>query len=334
MLHYPYGEPTFHGRLKSFPEDFVVNEELGFEADGQGGHRLLYVEKSNLSTPALVDRIAADCDLKVRDIGYSGLKDTRAKTRQWISIPDPGSDVQSPESGAYRIIEQALHQRKLKRGSHKTNYFEICLRQVDEFPATSEAQLMSLSESGFVNYFGEQRFGREQDNVEQALIKLANRRLPRWRRGLYISALRSYLFNQILSRRIEAGIWNQPLPGDVFMLQGSHSIFTEAVDDSIRQRFTSFDISSTASLYGNGPCRLSGIAREIEESVFAAHPEITDCLDQQGAKRQMRATRVRPQDFSFTYDAQNQTLHLALRLPAGSYLTSLLDHCMRRNESA
>ena len=295
MLKFPYGEPTLQGRFKTRPQDFIVAEELGFQPDGQGEHRLLLVEKTGLSTPELVECIASELQIKTRDIGYSGLKDKRAISRQWISIPNPTTDIEVTETDFYRILESGLHRRKLRRGSHKSNAFEVRLRQVNEFSSDAQAQLECIAQSGFANYFGEQRFGRQQDNVEQALGKLSNPRLPRWRKGILI--------------------------------------FSETLDDSIRQRYTAQDISSTASLYGSGPCLLSGTALEIEQEIFSAHPEITACLDRHGAKQQMRATRVVPRDLTCEYDSQEQCLLLKLRLPAGSYLTSLLDHCLLRSES-
>ena len=333
MLCYPYGEPTLRGLFKSRPEDFLVVEELGFQPDGQGDHRMLLVEKIGISTPELIEQIAREWQIKTRDIGYSGLKDKRAITRQWISVPQRSAEIELAATESYRVLESGLHRRKLRRGCHKSNVFEVHLRQVDGFSSDAQAQLGCIAESGFANYFGEQRFGRQQDNVEQALSKLSSPRLPRWRKGLLISALRSYLFNLILSRRIETGIWQQPVEGDVFMLRGSHSIFSESIDESIRRRYSAQDISSTASLYGSGPCLLSGVALEIEQEIFSAHPDITACLDRHGAKRQMRVTRVLPQDLTCDYSAQEHSLVLKLRLPAGSYLTSLLDHCLLRSES-
>lgn len=110
------------------------------------------------------------------------------------------------------------------------------------------------------------------------------------------------------------------------MLDGSHSIFSEDPDEILLQRFRSQDIHSTASLYGSGESPLSGEALELEEGVFSKHPQICQCLDRQGVKRQMRATRVGLEEFSYQFDDQAKTLLLQLRLPAGCYLTSLLDH--------
>lgn len=327
MSVYPFGEASLRGVLKSRPEDFIVVEELGFEPSGQGQHLLLLVEKRDLTTQELVERIAKHYALKPRDVGVSGLKDKRAVTRQWLSLPAQAA-VDEPSAADYRVLAQGLHSRKLRRGTHRGNYFEIRLREVAHFPERAQAQLEWIRLDGFANYFGEQRFGSRQDNVAQALRSLSNSRLPRWRRGLYLSALRSHLFNRILARRIELDLWREPLDGDVFMLRGSHSVFSAPLDETIRRRFAEHDIDSAASLYGSGSSQLTGQALEIEAQVFAAHADIVQCLDRQKIKRQMRAMRAVPQDFVYEYDAAAQTLELKLRLPAGCYLTSLLDHVL------
>ena len=326
----PFGAPSLRGLFKSCPEDFVVDEVLGFEPDGHGEHRFLRIEKRGLTTPELIDRLARHYRIKSRDIGYAGLKDRQAITRQWLSLPAAATGGSPPESEDFRMIDSKLHGRKLRRGAHRANDFELRRVEVERFPDRAREQLELIAQHGFANYFGEQRFGRRQDNVEQALSKLSARRLPRWRRGLLLSALRSELFNQILARRIEFDLWRQPLEGDVFMLRGSHSIFSAAIDDDIRQRFAALDIASTASLYGSGSCQLSGRAEEIERAVVAANPDIVRCLDQQGVKRQMRALRVPVEALDYRYDDAQRMLQMRVRLPAGSYLTSLLDHFVER----
>ncbi len=221
---------------------------------------------------------------------------------------------------------------KLRRGSHTHNFFKVCIRALDDLPADSRAQLDTFTDQGIANYFGAQRFGRSHDNVAQALKRLGQPRLKRSQRGILLSSLRSELFNQILSRRISMGYWSEALDGDVFMLRGSHSIFSAELDAVLAQRFVSLDISSTASLYGEGQSRLSGEALQIEQQVFAENSAITQCLDRQGVGRQLRALRVAVENFSYELDTIAKTLRLELRLPAGSYLTCLLDHFIRVGE--
>ena len=327
-LFYPYANPQARASIKSRPEDFIVYEELGFEPSGEGEHLMLQIEKTGLGTAELVTRIARAYDIKPAAIGYSGLKDKQAVTTQWFSLYLPGKDRdrEPPTADEFRVLRAARHHRKLRRGSHRGNRFSVILREVENFNAAAPMQLEKLGAEGMANYFGQQRFGRGGDNVEQALSKIGSKRLKRQQRSILLSSLRSFLFNQILSRRIADGIWRQPLDGDVFMLQGSHSIFSESLDDDLLRRYRSFDISSCASLYGSGQSMLGGQARAIEEEIFAAHAPLTDCLDQQGVKRQMRALRVQPLDFEYDFDAGEACLKLQVELPAGCYLTSLLAH--------
>lgn len=209
MPVYPYGAPVINGVLKSAPADFQVNEELGFEPDGEGEHCFLLVEKTGLSTPQLITRIAHDYSLHPGLVGHSGLKDKHARTSQWLSLHLPGKSLPAgkPAGDGYRILRQARHHRKLRPGTHKFNRFQLCLRGVEKLPDQTISQINFLTSRGFANYFGAQRFGRRQDNVKQALVQLQNRRLQRSRKSIFLSSLRSFLFNQILARRISLGYW-------------------------------------------------------------------------------------------------------------------------------
>jgi tRNA pseudouridine13 synthase len=329
-LPYPYGSPAIGGRIKSRAEDFRVDEELGFEPSGEGEHLLLQVEKRGLSTPELVSRLSSDYGLHPRLIGFSGLKDKNALTTQWLSLHLPGKqepEARRPPDG-YRVLRASRHRAKLRRGTHKSNLFRIRIREVTDLPETTLQQLTGLAGHGMANYFGAQRFGRRGDNVEQALERLAKPRLKRQQKSLLISALRSELFNQVLAERIRMDFWRRPLDGDVFMLRGSHSIFSELPDAALMQRFDSLDISSTASLYGTGRSLLGGDALALERRVRAANPEIVACLEREQSSLQMRPLRVAVEALEYRLDSREGVLELQARLPAGSYLTSLLGHFM------
>ena len=330
MSHWclPYGKPTCSGLLKSAAEDFEVTEELGFTPDGNGEHLYLFVEKTGLGTHELIDSLSRLTGLPTRQIGYSGLKDKHALTRQWLSLHLPGTelDISVPADANYRILEQHRNSRKLRVGTHRFNRFNVILREVENWNEKSLRRLQQVSREGMANYFGEQRFGRKQDNVEQALAQLGGKRLSRQKRSLYLSALRSELFNQVLSSRISQGIWDHPLPGDSFMLRGSRSFFSAPVDNDIEERYRRLDISSCGSLYGAGDSPLSGESLELEEAVFDENPQIVSVLREQKVRRQMRPQRVAVEDLDYHYDQQQRLLVISCRLPAGSYFTSLLDH--------
>lgn len=332
LLHYPYARPSVRGRLKTVAEDFFVDEELGFEPSGEGEHLFLQIEKSDLTTQDLINRVARDFGIKPRDIGYSGLKDKMAVTRQWLSLHLPGQMHKAINANpdGFAILNQAWHDRKLRPGTHRFNRFEVLIRQVDQFEQTALRQIESIKSFGIANYFGQQRFGSQSDNVQRALQVFTNdrktRKLSRNKKGMYLSALRSELFNQILSRRIESGIWRQPIEGDVFMLAGSQSIFHEKPSEEILKRYREFDISSTASLYGKGQGKIADAALDIEKQVFSENRAIVQCLIDQDVKLQMRALRVTVKDFCVDYQADEQQLKIGAVLPKGSYFTSLLNH--------
>ena len=333
MTALPYGAPAATGRIKLVAEDFEVDEELGFEPGGGGEHLWLRVEKRGIDTPELIRRIAREQGLKPGRIGYSGLKDRRALTRQWLSLHLPGAarEHRVADGEGYRILAAAWNRRKLRIGTHRGNRFRLRVRELAGFDARARTQLERIRQSGFANFFGRQRFGRRGDNVEQALATLGreapeSRSTGRRRRGLLLSSLRGFLFNEILSRRVAADHWDAPLDGDAFVLDGSRSVFRAPLDATIRKRFAALDIHPAGSLYGPDREPLGGAAEIAEQRVYADYPDITARLAAAGAKAQWRALRAVAQDLEYRHDEAARMLELEVRLAAGCYLTSLLDH--------
>ncbi|MCZ6579769.1 MAG: tRNA pseudouridine(13) synthase TruD [Gammaproteobacteria bacterium] len=338
-LVYPYGIASISGLLKSQASDFKVTEELGFEPAGEGEHLFLLIEKSMMTTHELIERVAGDFFIKPRDIGYSGLKDKLAVTQQWLSLYLPGqmNSLGLPGVSDYCLLDHAWHNKKLRSGTHRSNHFEVIVRNIESLPEATQQQIDMIRNQGMANYFGEQRFGRQGDNVEQALRVFSStrrsRKLSRSKKSLYLSALRSFLFNRVLSERIEQGIWDAPITGDVFMLRGSRSIFYESINEELIERFKRQDIASTISLYGVGNRLLQARAQEIEDAVLAEFETIRHCLLQQKASLQMRSTRVAVTDLKVEFDEDEATLRIEARLPRGSYFTTLLDHFINTGRS-
>src|SRR5437588_2014473 len=74
------------GSIKNRAEDFFVQEIPLYEASGEGEHVYCEIQKVGLTTFDAINRIAAALNISSRDIGYAGLKDARAITRQVFSI--------------------------------------------------------------------------------------------------------------------------------------------------------------------------------------------------------------------------------------------------------
>ncbi|GAB3270021.1 tRNA pseudouridine(13) synthase TruD [Parahaliea aestuarii] len=322
--------PSARGLIRQSPEDFIVREQLGFEPDGSGEHAFLHLQKRGLNTADLAQRISEISGVALRDIGFSGMKDRHAVTSQWFSVGLAGRAEpdwsQLERSGEVSVLAASRHGRKLRRGVHRANQFTLTLRQVEGEREDLLARLQGVRDGGVPNYFGEQRFGRAGNTLVQARqwAERPRRKLSRTRRGLYLSALRSLLFNRLLARRVAEGSWNTVLPGDVCSLQGTRSRFAcNEVDADIAARAAAGDLHPALPLWGRGE-PLQGPERLAQQAQILA-PESGICrfLEDAGLSLDYRPARALPDDFCWQF-CDDGSLQLAFSLGAGSYATAVL----------
>ena len=123
--------PGTGGTIKQTPEDFRVEEVPRYLPCGEGEHLYLEVEKRGLTTFEAVTRLAGALGVPERQVGYAGLKDARATTRQWISLAGaaPG-EAAALEIEGLRILSAGLHRNKLRLGHLAGNRFRIRARGV------------------------------------------------------------------------------------------------------------------------------------------------------------------------------------------------------------
>ncbi len=335
MIPPAFGPPVLSARMRVQPEDFFVDEIAGFAPSGQGEHLLLVVEKRGMNTAFAAKRIAAWAGVPESAIGYAGLKDRHAVTRQRFSVHLPrrvAPDLQAlqsddPGSGpgqVLRVLSADWHARKLPRGALAGNRFAIVLREVVGDRAAIDARLRDIARRGFPNAFGEQRFGRHGDNLAAARQLFAGRRVGREQRSFYLSAARAELFNAVLAWRVGDGTWDAGLDGEVWMLEGSHSVFgPEPLTDALRERAARFDIHPTGPLWGLGELRPDSRAGELERQVLAPFGDLRDGLAAAGLRQERRALRVRADALAWAWPAPGD-LSVTFGLPAGSYATALL----------
>jgi tRNA pseudouridine13 synthase len=323
-LPFACGGPPLRGILRTAPEDFVVDEDLGFAPDGGGEHVFVRVEKRGANTDWVARELARFVGVAPAAVSYSGLKDRHALTRQTFSLHLPGksdpdwTQLQHPE---FSILGAARHNRKLKRGAHRGNFFEITLREVSGAHAVAESIIAAVAATGVPNYFGEQRFGRDGANVARALRMFAGRRVARHERSMLLSAARSHLFNAVLATRVEHGDWNRPLDGDVWMLSGTHSIFgPEPVSAELAARCASGDIAPTGPLWGSGELRTTGAALEIERTAARGCAELAAGLEAAGLSQERRALALRPRSLLAEWPSLT-VLKVTFYLQSGSYAT-------------
>ena len=289
------------------PEHFQVTEVLNFEAEGEGDHLYLYIQKRETNTDWLAKELARKAGLEQVDVGYAGRKDRFAVTRQWFSLHCPKSKAVASgifNNTDYQVIEQTRHTKKLRKGELAYNQFKLQLIEFEGSYANFQKRLELIASQGFPNYFGPQRFGQQAENVNKALEMLSGRLRIRDRnkRSIYLSAARSYLFNLVLAKRIEKGCWLSPIMGDIFSDEQTPTI--------------------TGPMFGDGKNTVTDAALVLETEVFATQPNLCEGIANSRIQWQRRPLSVIPDNVSSRENELGIEVEFSLR--SGSYATSLL----------
>ncbi|MCK9374252.1 MAG: tRNA pseudouridine(13) synthase TruD [Sulfuricurvum sp.] len=352
QYYLPHSPIEFHFRQS--PRDFVVDEIPLYPFSGEGEHLILHVRKKNLSTWQMVDIFSNHLGIKGRDIGYAGLKDKNAQTKQYISIPKKyEAALENFDHEGIKILDRLYHNNKIRIGHLKGNRFFVRLKKVSPVAATKISQALKLiKKQGMPNYFGFQRFGIGGENYKKGkailekTLKERNKKLSQF----YVNAYQSFLFNDWLSRRIEiskliegfgidelsgvlpmipkeeiAVMKGQKHPfklihGDVMMHYPYGKLFHYEEEGEIA-RFEAHGTSISGLLSGKRATRAVGIAGEIESGYDTIHEGID------GARRY---GWIFPEEVEGEYKENEAWFELHFTLPKGSYATVLVEEIAKR----
>lgn len=324
-LFYFYGKPAVKADLRTHNRDFIVQEILPFAPSGEGEHHMLHIRKEGLNTIQVAELIAKFAKVHPKEVTYAGQKDKHAITEQWFGVRIPGKE--NPEwtqlnDEQVEVISFARHGKKLRIGALVGNRFKLTLRNVSDVNE-AQARIEKIMVAGVPNYFGEQRFGKGGRNLVQGRQMLSGRKVKdRNKRSMYLSAVRSFLFNQVVSDRLkENGI--EPLEGDSVMLSGSKSFFTvEAWNDENLSRLACKDIQLSAPMWGRGQVLAQGVAAKAEAQALSDFEQDCAGLENAGLNQERRPLLLEPQGMKYSFEGN--TLVLEFVLPAGSFATSVL----------
>ena len=382
--------PGIGGIYKQTPEDFQVEEIPLYPCSGDGEHLYLWIEKSGITTRNLLSQISQGLKLKDHDLGYAGLKDARAVTRQMLSVPFNKADhIDKLNLECAKILNISRHSNKLRLGHLAGNRFIITLREAHpEALPRAEAILQQLQQRGVPNLFGEQRYGilgnsaelgrlfvqkkfsqfclefigdpqlirnlewkqaaehYRQDDIQTALDclpkKMSDERrllhmlldgkshqiavtsLPRNLLRLFLSALQSHFFDQLLEQRLA----NPELlmDGDIAVKHSNGACFRVEKVAQEQHRVNSFEISPSAPLFGSKVLLAMGQPGKAEVAVLQESGLTLDSwklpqgLTMTGERRPLRVPLSEPK----ILDSGEQFLTLSFVLPKGSYATSVL----------
>lgn len=316
LPHWPKTYPETHasGSLKLNNADFIVTELPLALPSGEGEHIWVQVKKDGANTAFVAQRIAEYAGVKENDVGYAGLKDRYAITEQGFSIYFPKGetpDFMQLTHDEFTVLSQSRHAKKLRRGDLLGNHFEIILRDVEGDKVLIEANLERIQQHGVPNYFGPQRFGHDGGNVEQGRLMVSREirvRNPKMK-GIYLSAVRSYVFNEILGERISNGLWSKVLAGD--LLDGSGL--------------------PTGALWGRGRVNTTDAAGEMENKIAKQHASLCEGMEHAGLSQDRRTLAAIPKEMTWEWLDASQ-LKLSFSLAPGNYATSVLRELLDAKE--
>ena len=338
------------GRIKSTPEDFVVEEIAAYEPSGEGTHLFVKFEKKGLTTDAAVRIITKALGIEMRDVGIAGMKDKVAITTQWVSVPTPPKDPTIEERAkaltieGIKVLDAKRHGNKLKTGHLKGNLFDIIVRDVSPDAVAGVIEAMDrFSKEGVPNAYGVQRFGKEGDNALRARAWLTGQERapndPRLRR-FHFSALQSAVFNAVLEARVQDGTWKQPVLGDLLKKEDTGGIFVCTDVQADRERADRGELCPTGPMVGDRMRSPEGDVKELEQRIAAPFLEGVDLKRArslgEGTRRALRlrvtacsvAEVLNSKDVTGGVESDNREQVRSLRvqfvLPKGAYATTVL----------
>ncbi len=349
LLHTPYitsSSPGIGGAIRSNPEDFVVREIPIYVPCGDGDHLYLRVRKRGLTTPHLIDRLAAHFHVDARDIGSAGLKDKHAITEQWISVPwrplqiDDAETVVGGLDENIEILEASRHTNKLKMGHLKGNHFTITIRGVHPESLAIAAEVVeTLRKKGLPNYYGPQRFGRDQKTfwmgwraLHDNTLDPAIRRNERLRR-LALNAVQSAMFNAVLAERVDTSTLDHARVGDILekseggLMRVDHQNLND-MDLAVQSHLA----SPTGPMFGSRMLQPTDDVEAVELAARERFGITTEHLEKHRntLRGERRCLRISPDDLTLE-ECNTNALILGFSLPSGSYATVLLRELMKND---
>ena len=401
----PYLTPDFPGIggvIKQRPEDFFVQEVPLYDPAGEGEHVYAEVQKVGLTTFEAIHRLSNHLNVSSRDIGYAGMKDAHAITRQVFSLVGTTPEaVMAADIPGLTVGWAARHGNKLRLGHLAGNRFAIKVREVDATDVVKLQPVLDLIQRrGMPNFFGEQRFGRRNNNdllgaamirgdneaVLHVLLGAPDRAMDDGRtlearrafdrrdnaeamrlwprnggmerrvlarlmkthrpsaaihaidekvRRIWIAAVQSRLFNDVLAKRINS--IDQLMDGDLAYKHDNGACFAVESAAMEQPRCEAFEISPTGPLVGYRMTMPGGEPLAVEQAAMAA-VDLTPAAFRQSGKLRVkgarRPLRVRPTNVELAggVDAFGPHVTVAFTLAAGTFATVLMRELMKADE--
>lgn len=327
---YLLGKPVAQAQLKSQAEDFQVIEDLGFEFSGDGEHLMVRIRKQGENTTFVANEIARLCGVPSKNVGWAGLKDRHAVTEQWLSVHLPSADMSfdanalEQQHPSIKVLETARHNKKLRPGDLVGNQFVIRLVDVTDINDVID-RLEKIKQSGVPNYYGSQRFGRDGNNLVEARrwgrdnVRTRNQN----KRSMYLSTARSWIFNHILSHRIENDLFNQLIEGDLVQnVQGELLTVEADTLESLQSQLEQGSVFLTSALAGDNALPTQELAQQLENQFLDAEEDLMKLIRGNRMRHDRRVVGLKANNMNWQVDGADVVVSFSL--PAGCFATSIL----------
>lgn len=330
--------PGIGGRIKVELEDFEVEEVPAYEPTGEGAHLYLWIEKRDLGAEYVIRQLAQRLAIRPGDIGTAGMKDRRAVTRQWVSVPEQAEQRLAKLDGeGLRVLRISRHNNKLRPGHLKGNRFRILIRDVANDALERVQPIMELiRREGLPNYYGEQRFGHFNETVDLGWAILrgeASAKRKPFLNKLALSSVQSQLFNEYVARRMSDHLMRTVLPGDVLAKWPVGGMFVSTDAKVDQSRLDAREIIPAGPMFGKKMYQSADVAAQREAAILNVHQLTVDSF--RGFGSLLDGTRRH--NFVYVDDLQCENdpagLRVSFSLPAGSYATVLLAEFMKPDRS-
>ena len=327
-MAYLHGKPSATAKIKLQPQHFQVREKLGFEFDGHGEHLMVHIRKTGENTTFVANELAKACGVKSKDVSWAGLKDRHAVTEQWFSVRLPSG--KKPDFSAFlaqyssiEIIGTNWHGKKLRPGDLVGNDFVVTLAEVSDMESVIE-RLSKIEQMGVPNYFGSQRFGNDGNNIEEARrwgrdnVRTRNAN----KRSMYLSAARSWIFNCIVSDRIEKACFNQAIIGDMLQLDTTLSHVDAENVAAQNELLSKGKVQITAALAGDNALPTQAQSQQLEQIHLDAEPDLMALIRGNRMRHDRRTIALHPSGLQ--WQAEPSEITLTFSLDAGNFATSII----------
>lgn len=326
--------PGIGGRIKVELDDFEVDEIPAYEPSGAGSHIYLWLEKRDIGAEYLTRQLAQRLGIRPGDIGMAGMKDRRAVTRQWVSVPE-AAEARLPQvdGDGIRVLKVSRHNNKLRPGHLRGNRFRVLIRNCCVGAIEKVHPIIDrIGKEGLPNYYGEQRFGHDGGNLDLGMKQIRGEqvgRLTPFLRKMSLSSVQSQLFNEYVAKRLNDGLMRTVQEGDVLAKWPAGGMFVSTDPATDQPRLEAREVVPAGPMFGKKMFASAGVAAEREAAILTEHG-LTD-TSFHGFGQLLDGTRRHCLVYvdDLTCDTEADGVRITFSLPAGSYATVLLAEIMK-----